>query len=54
MRELKLEWSVAAWQEIWVGHGGSATVVWFWNGKRSVVFDVVDGMIWISSVGGGV
>ena len=24
------------------------------NGKRSVVVDVVDGRIWISSVGGGV
>ena len=42
------------WQVIWDVVYGHVSVDWFWNGKRNVVVDVVNGRIWISSDGGGV
>ena len=49
-----MEWNVEVWQVIWDVVYGQASVGLFLNGTRSVVVDVVNGRIWISSVGGGV
>ena len=49
-----MEWNVEVWQVIWDVVYGHVSVDWFWNGKRNVVVDVVNGRIWISSGGDGV